>query len=103
MNHVANFFAGLFPCNCVPPLVCGLKGEPLPTPFAKPRGVANSSPRVNCLWGFLNAVAGVALLVANPVRFGFNSIFLALLSGALLMGVYLSRHFGKVRSNNHDR
>jgi len=102
MSYIANFFTGAFICNCIPHLVCGLNGEPFPTPFAKPRGVGNSSPLVNFLWGFFNATAGVALLALNPIHISLNPDFLALLLGAILMGTYLSLHFGKVRSKNHD-
>ena len=102
MNYVANFFAGLFLCNCIPHLVCGLKGEPFPTPLGKPRGVGNSSPLVNLLWGFCNFVAGVTLLASNPIHISLDPSFLVFLSGAILMGVYLSLHFGKVRSKHHD-
>lgn len=101
MNLIANFFAGAFLCNCIPHLVCGLKGEPFPTPFAKPRGIGNSSPLTNFCWGFFNAVAGATLLVSSPIQIGINPSLLSLLAGSFLMGVYLSLHFGKVRSKNH--
>jgi hypothetical protein len=68
MEYVCHFFAGAFLCNCIPHLVAGLQGAPFPTPFAKPRGVGNSSPPVNFLWGSFNLPAGVALLSAPPVR-----------------------------------
>lgn len=103
MSFVANFFTGAFLCNCIPHLVCGLKGEPFPTPFAKPRGVGNSSPLLNFFWGFFNAIAGAALLASNPVQINLDPAFLVFLSGAIVMGVYLSLHFGKVRSKNSDR
>lgn len=61
MNFIANYFAGAFLCNCIPHLVCGLKGDPFPTPFAKPRGIGNSSPLTVFCWGFFNAVTGATL------------------------------------------
>lgn len=103
MNYIASFFAGVFICNCIPHLVCGLKGELFPTPFAKPRGVGDSSSLMNFLWGFCNVVVGVVLLASTPVQIGFDASFLSLLVGALLMGVNLSLHFGKVRSQSHVR
>jgi hypothetical protein len=93
---VANFFAGLFLCNCVPHLVSGLMGRSFPTPFAKPRGVGLSSPLVNFLWGFANLVVGLLLLQNWPVGWMFGPSFLCFLLGALLIGVYLSVHFGRV-------
>ena len=44
MHNVTLFFCGMLLCNCVPHLVCGLQGEPFPTPFEKPHGVGFSSP-----------------------------------------------------------
>ena len=97
MHYLANFFAGAFLCNCIPHLVCGLQGTPFPSPFAKPRGVGDSSPLVNFLWGFFNLLVGAYLLSIDPVAFGINMGFMVLLLGALLLGLYLSVHFGKVR------
>jgi hypothetical protein len=99
MDHVAQFFAGAFLCNCVPHLVCGLQGSSFPTPFAKPRGIGLSSPVMNFAWGFFNLVVGLTLLSTSPVRVGLNASFLIFLMGAGVLGVWLSIHFGKVRRN----
>lgn len=40
MIYVTLFFAGVFLCNAVPHLAAGLQGQPFPTPFARPRGMA---------------------------------------------------------------
>ncbi|WP_394781388.1 hypothetical protein [Undibacterium sp.] len=98
MPYLANFFAGAFLCNCIPHLAAGLQGLPFPTPFATPRGVGNSTPFVNVLWGFLNLIVGLALLANFPVAMSFSVDFLLVLAGALALGVYLSLHFGKVKS-----
>jgi len=58
---VAILFAGAFFCNCIPHLASGLRGEPFPTPFARPRGVGNSSPLANVLWGTANLAVALAL------------------------------------------
>jgi hypothetical protein len=97
MNYAAVFFAGALLCNCIPHLSAGLQGRPFPTPFARPRGVGNSSPLVNFLWGASNVVAGLALFSHHPFVLGTNLECLALAAGALGLGTYLSRHFGKVR------
>ncbi|BEU28509.1 hypothetical protein [Paraburkholderia sp. 22B1P] len=97
MHYVTLFLAGAFLCNCIPHLAVGLQGTPFPTPFAKPRGVGNSSPLVNFLWGSANLLIAVTRLVRHPVTLGVNPECLSLALGALLLGCYLSRHFGKVR------
>jgi hypothetical protein len=100
MNFVVLFFAGTFLCNSVPHVVSGLQGVPFPTPFAKPRGIGKSPPVVNFLWGILNLVLGLFLLGEQPVSVGFNPQFATVLIGALAFGIYLSRHFGKVRRDS---
>jgi hypothetical protein len=97
MNDLALFLAGALIYNCIPHLRAGLQGVPFPTPFAKPRGVGNSSPFLNFLWGAFNVVAGLAILSRHPVVVGLNLDCLAFAAGALLLGSYLSRHFGKAR------
>lgn len=97
MNYAPLFFAGALLCNCIPHLAAGLQGVPFPTPFARPRGVGNSSPFVNFLWGAFNLGAGLTILSYHPIVVGANFDCLAMTGGALLVGTYLSRHFGKVR------
>jgi hypothetical protein len=97
MIYLALFFAGAFLCNSLPHLVAGLQGQPFPSPFATPRGVGNSPPLVNFLWGLLNAVAGLVLLSLQPPTIGLNAPFIVVLAGVLVLGVFLSLHFGKVR------
>jgi hypothetical protein len=97
MNYVALFLAGALLCNCIPHLAAGLQGIPFPTPFAKPRGVGNSSPLTNFLWGAFNIGAGLTILSYHPVAVGPNFGCLAIAGGALLLGTYLSRHFDKIR------
>jgi hypothetical protein len=98
MDYLATFFAGAFLCNCLPHLLAGLQGIPFPTPFAKPRGVGNSSPLLNFLWGEFNLVVGFALFTISRIEIGANRKSVALAAGALALGAYLSLHFGKVRS-----
>lgn len=98
MTFIALFFAGAFLCNAIPHLVAGLQGVPFPTPFATPRGIGNSSPLTNFLWGAFNACVGTALLASHPIAVGPNLDCLTLLAGALALGLYLARHFGRVRA-----
>ncbi len=102
MIPVALFFAGALLCNSIPHLISGLCGTPFPTPFAKPRGIGESSPLVNFLWGSVNLLAGIALLAAHPVAIGLDPDFGALLAGFLALGSAMSVHFGKVRRTKQD-
>lgn len=97
MSFVAIFFAGAFLCNAMPHLTAGLRGEMFPSPFSKPHGKGPSSPLVNFLWGMLNALIGLALLVHNPFTPGVNFDSAVMLVGVLVMGVFSSVHFGRVR------
>jgi hypothetical protein len=97
--HFSTFFAGAVFCNSIPHLTSALGGRPFPTPFAKPRGIGDSTPLVNLLWGFANFVAGLFLLSRHPVALGFDQNLIVLLLGSLAMGIYLALHFGNVQSN----
>jgi hypothetical protein len=103
LHYIANLFAGLFLCNCVPHLACGLSGEGFPTPFAKPPGVGFSSALTNFLWGFSNLVAGLVLLSLSDITVGFNLGCILFLGGVLLMGVFSSRRFEAVKAGKKDR
>ncbi len=97
MNYVALFFAGAFLCNCIPHLCAGLQGASFPTPFAKPRGIGDSSSFVNFLRGAFNVCIGLAIHSRRPIVVGPTLDCLAPAAGALVTRAYLSRHFGKVR------
>ncbi|SDU07072.1 hypothetical protein SAMN05444156_1788 [Verrucomicrobium sp. GAS474] len=99
LPHLAPFFAGAFLCNALPHLAAGVRGEPFPTPFAKPRGVGDSSPVVNFLWGFANLVAGLALLRAHPFALGMRLDGALFFLGVLLLGTAMAWRFGEVRRN----
>ena len=94
---VAYFFGGAFLVNAIPHFVQGISGRSFPTPFASPPGKGQSSPMVNVLWGTLNAGVGYFLL-SHVGEFHIRSIPDVLVTGAggLLMGVMLSRAFGKL-------
>jgi hypothetical protein len=97
--YALQFIAGLFLANGVPHFVQGISGHSFQSPFASPPGVGESSPVVNVLWGFLNLAVGFALLFAFAPK-GADVIvewaFVGL--GALVIALYLARHFGQVRS-----
>jgi len=98
MNYLTALFAGLFLCNCIPHLVCGLKGEPFPTPFSKPPGVGDSSPLTNFLWGAANLILGAGLINWHPIEIGFTPQCLVLVIAFVLCGAWTACHFGNVRA-----
>jgi hypothetical protein len=98
MNIIGLFFAGAFLCNCIPHLASGLRGEPFPTPFAKPSGVGLSSPLLNVLWGFANAVVGGVLLGRNADALSGAMGWAIVAVGGLAIGIFTALHFGKVRA-----
>jgi len=65
--------------------------------------VGPSAPIVNFLWGAFNLLVGVYLLSRHPVTVDFEPAFLALVLGALAIGIYLSLHFGKVGRDKSGR
>lgn len=98
---ILSFLAGLLICNAMPHLAAGLRGEAFPTPFATPRGVGLSAPQVNVVWGWINLFLGWAimprLVLFAPVMPLFNTLWLSFALGFLLAGLYLARHFARVR------
>jgi hypothetical protein len=97
--YLLQFFSGLLLANGAPHFVQGISGHPFQTPFASPPGVGESSPVVNVLWGFLNLAAGFALLFAfSPKGSDVIAEWACVGLGALLIALYLARHFGRVRS-----
>jgi hypothetical protein len=98
--YLLEFLAGVFLANGVPHFVQGISGAPFQSPFAKPPGIGESSPVVNVVWGFGNLLAGALLLhFFWPVNWGG---WVGLCAGALVLGVQMANHFGKVRSGKHS-
>src|SRR3984885_9236552 len=92
------FVSGLFLANGVPHFVQGISGHWFQSPFGYPRGVGESSPLSNTLWGFANLAAGFILLwFFGPQGFEAAVGWIGVALGALLTAVFLSTHFGKVR------
>jgi hypothetical protein len=101
MDCVSYFFGGAVLTNAVPHFVSGVMGRPFQSPFAKPHGQGHSSSTVNVLWGFLNLAIGY-LLVLRVGDFGLRSTadIIALGLGALLIGLFTARHFGRFKGGN---
>ena len=101
LSLTSYFFGGMFLGNAIPHVVSGVMGRPFQSPFAKPRGEGQSSSTVNLLWGFLNLVVGY-LLVIRIGDFDLRSTadIVALGLGALLIGLFMARHFGRFNGGN---
>jgi hypothetical protein len=97
--YVASLLSGALLANGVPHFVQGICGNKFQTPFASPPLLGLSSAIVNVIWGWLNFVASFALFhfffppeLPPPT---WPSAAVAL--GALIVALYLARHFGSVR------
>lgn len=103
-DYLAHFFAGAFLANGLPHFVQGLCGNKFQSPFASPPGIGESSALVNVLWGWFNFVVGLALLriFVPPLPPPPGDIAVIML-GALVSGLFLAHHFGKVRSSAPHR
>jgi hypothetical protein len=101
LHLLSYFFGGIFLANAIPHLVSGMMGRPFQSPFAKPSGKGLSSSTVNVVWGFFNAVAGYLLVVrVGSFELRSTSDVLALGAGALLIGLFMARHFGQFHGGN---
>jgi hypothetical protein len=96
--YIAWFFAGAFFTNAIPHIVQGVCGRPFPTPFGSPPGRGDSPPEINVLWGFCNvAIGGALLYIFLPQLPPPWPLSATALMGGLVMGLYLARHFGRLR------
>ena len=101
LHLLSYFFGGAILANAVPHVGSGLMGRPFQSPFAKPPGEGLSSSTVNLLWGFANLVIGY-LLVCRVGDFDLRNTGQvgALGLGALVLGIFLARHFGRFHGGN---
>jgi len=101
IDYASYRFGGAFLTNAVPHFGSGVMGRSFQSPFATPRGEGHSSSTVNLLWGFLNLVIGY-LLVIRVGDFDLRSTadVVALGLGALLIGLFMARHFGRFNGGN---
>jgi hypothetical protein len=95
--YLAHFFAGAFLANAVPHVVQGVCGNKFQTPFAQPRGIGESSAIVNVVWGMANLAIGTALALGVGPFAGTIAEWVVLFAGAVVISLFLARHFGTVR------
>jgi hypothetical protein len=99
-DYLAHFFAGAFLTNGVLHFLQGICGNKFQTPFARPRGVGESSALVNVIWGWFNfLIGGVLLRIFFPPLPPPLALSLTTMVGVLAMAIYLSHHFGRVRNS----
>ncbi len=101
LHLVSYFFGGAFAANAIPHFVSGTMGRAFQSPFAKPPGKGLSSPTVNVVWGFFNAV--IAYLLVVHVGWFHPRLWIHILPfglGALLISMQSARHFGQFYSGN---
>jgi hypothetical protein len=100
-HYIAYIFGGAFLANAVPHYVCGIMGRPFQSPFAKPPGEGLSSSTINVFWGFLNLVVGYALICRiGDFDLRATDQVAAAGFGALLLSVFMARHFGRFNGGN---
>jgi hypothetical protein len=101
LYDLSYLFGGAFLANGVPHFVSGMMGRPFQSPFAKPPGEGLSSSTVNIVWGFFNFVVAY-LLIARVGAFDIRAVDQAIAAGlgALLMGLFAARMFGRVNGGN---
>jgi hypothetical protein len=99
-DYLSHFIAGAFLANGVPHFVQGICGNKFQTPFSSPRGVGESSALVNVAWGWFNFAVGAGLLrIFFPPLPPPPGDSLATALGILVLSLYLSWRFGKVRDS----
>jgi hypothetical protein len=97
--YLLEFVSGLLLTNGVPHFVQGVSGHRFQSPFAAPRGVGESSPLINVLWGFANLAAGFILLwLFGPYGFEPAVGWIVVGLGVLVAAVGMSVYFDTVRS-----
>ena len=97
--YLLQFVSGLLIANGVPHFVQGISGHWFQSPFATPRGIGESSPLVNVLWGFANLAIGFAILWSfAPKGSEVVGEWMLVGFGVLISAVFLAWHFGNVRS-----
>ncbi|WP_213805356.1 hypothetical protein [Granulicella sp. dw_53] len=99
-REVLILFSGALLCNCIPHLASGLRGERFPTPFTMLSATRTSSPLQNFLWGATNLSVGLTILMRRLIGLNVPPKFYLLLTGFVIAGIILSRHFGRLNKTS---
>ncbi|WP_199535822.1 hypothetical protein [Dyella psychrodurans] len=101
LHDLSYFFGGAFLANAIPHFVSGTMGRPFQSPFAHPPGQGLSSSTVNVIWSFVNFVVAY-LLILRVGQFDMRDVESIAASGlgALLISLFLARHFGRINGGN---
>jgi len=92
------FFAGVFLANGLPHFINGISGKKFPTPFTLPRGVEESSPLVNVIWGGINFAIGYLLIFGvGDFIFGLTLSVLMVALGAIITAIILALILERIR------
>jgi len=102
LDYLAYFAGGMFAANAVPHFVQGISGRPFQSPFARPRGVGQSSSIINMIWALIN-LAIVWLFVTKVGIFDLRDPGDALSFGLgfAFIGLFLAFHFGRFNGGNN--
>ena len=94
--YLAYLFAGVFLANGIPHFVNGISGKKFQTPFASPRGVGESSPLANVIWGGINFVVSYLLIFGvGDFIFGLILSVLMVALGAFVTAAILALILGR--------
>ena len=99
LAYLGCFVGGAFVANGVPHFVQGMCGNKFQSPFASPPGIGETSALVNVIWGWFNFLVGGVLLYFSSPLVGTEGMAIVAMLGALVSALWLSHHFGRVRSS----
>lgn len=90
-RYIGYFLSGVGLANSIPHLVKGISGEEFRTPFANP-----STPTLNVIWGLINLIAGMAILIAvGGLSWKFDRRWIIIALGFAAIAINLSIVFSK--------
>ncbi len=94
-HYLSAFFSGFFLANAVPHFMNGISGDPFPTPFADPPGIALSTPFTNILWALGNILIGYLLFRAGKINSRRIGALIVFFIGVATISMILSILFSK--------
>lgn len=90
-RYIGYLFSGAFLANSIPHLVSGISGREFSTPLANP-----SSAILNGIWGLINLIAGMAILIAvGGLAWKFDRRWIIVALGFIYITIQLSFVFSQ--------